>query len=130
LLVRQPSLSAQLAEYAGQLDPRVAAVVAEPAMLSPGYDGEHRHLIDVAVIRAAELWQEYTEPQLQEHMASLINHLKVRQLRTLRAEVEREIREAEAANDSAALSEKLAKFQEYSTQLNQLQHIQSPTTTS
>jgi hypothetical protein len=99
-------------------------------MVAPEYDGEHRHLIDVAVIRASQLWQEYTEPQLQEHMATLVNHLRVRQLRMLRADIERDIRQAEAAQDSTKLSELLAKFQEYSTQLNQLQHIQSPTPTS
>jgi len=63
-------------------------------------------------------------------MATLVNHLRVRQLRTLRADIERDIRQAEAAQDSAKLSELLAKFQEYSTQLNQLQHIQSPTSTT
>jgi DNA primase len=130
LLVRQPSLVAQLTEFAGQLDPRVAVVIADPAMLAPGYEGEHRHLIDVAVMRATELWQDYTEPQLQEHMATLVNHLRIRQLKKLRADVERDIRQAEAGDNPQHLKELLGKFQDYSTQLNQLQQSQLQTTTT
>jgi len=127
LLVRQPSLASHLAEYASQLDPRVAAVVSDPTLLASSYEGEHRHLIDVAVMRAGELWQDYTEPQLGEHMAILVNHLRIQQLKKLRTDVERDIRQAEAGNDAGRLAELLGKFQEYSTLLNQLQHIQTNT---
>lgn len=127
LLVRQPALAAQLGEYAAQLDPRVVAVITDPAMLATGYEGEHRHLIDVAVMRAAELWQEYTPQQLEDHMATLVNHMRIKQLKKLRADVERDIRQAEAGSDTQRLRELLGKFQEYSTQLNQLQQIQTTT---
>ena len=127
LLVRQPTLAPQLAEYAPQLDPRVAAVVADPALLAPTYEGEHRHLIDVAVMRSAELWTEYTDVQLHAHMATLVTHLRMQQLKKLRTEVERDIRQAEAGNDTVRLSELLGKFQDYSTQLNQLQQTQTTT---
>mgnify|MGYP001571537593 FL=1 len=126
LMVRQPSLAAQLTEYADQLDARVAAVVVDPAMLEKTYDGEHRHLIDVAVIRANELWQEYTPEQLEVHMATLVNRIRERRVRVLRAGVELEIRQADAAKDAPRLQELVAKFQDYTTQLNQLQNIQSP----
>lgn len=124
LLVRQPALASQLADLDDVLDTRVAAVAADPAMLAVGYDGEYRHLIDVAVIRANDWWQEYTEPQLQEHMAALLNRLRERRVRARRADVEREIRQAEAANNKPRLEELLAKFQDYTTQLNQLQNTQ------
>ncbi len=128
LLVRQPSLAPQLAEFSDQLDPRVAAAIADPAMLATGYGGEHRHLIDVAVIRAADLWQAYTEPQLQEHMATMVNHIRIRHLKQLRGDIERDIRQAEAGQDAQRLRELIGKFQDYSTQLNQLQQTQSNTT--
>ncbi len=130
LLVRQPSLVGQLTEFAEQLDPRVAAVVADPTLLAVGYEGEHRHLIDVAVMRANDFWQDYTEPQLHEHMATLVNHLRIRQLKKLRADVERDIRQAEAGDNPQHLKELLGKFQDYSTQLNQLQQSQLQTTTT
>jgi DNA primase len=129
-LARMPSLASELSDVAGQLDPRVAAVVADPSMLEPSYDGEHRHLIDMAVMRASQLWQDPDEPQLKAHMASLVTHLRVRRLKSLRTEVERDIRQAETANDAPLLQELLAKYQEYSTQLNQLQLIQTPTPTT
>ncbi len=124
LLVRQPSLAAHLADMSDMLDPRVAAVAADPAMLQPGYDGELRHLIDVAVIRSNDLWQQYTDAQLQEHMAGLVNHLREQRIRSRRADVEREIRQAESAKDAPRLQELLAQFQEYTNQLNQLQSLQ------
>lgn len=129
LLVRQPTLASQLADLADVLDARVASVVADPTMLAASYDGEHRHLIDVAVIRANELWQSYTESQLEEHMAVLVNRLRELRIRTLRASVERDIRQAESAHDSPRVQTLLAKFQEYSTQLHQIQNIQSPNNT-
>lgn len=124
LLVRQPTLASQLVDMADALDVRVAAVAADPATLESGYDGEYRHLIDVAVIRANDWWQGYTEAQLQEHMATLVNRLRERRVRAQRADVEREIRQAEAAKDGPRLEELLAKFQDYTTQLNQLQNTQ------
>lgn len=90
-------------------------------MLAPAYSGEHRHLIDVAVMRADQLWQDYTESQLQEHMAILVNGLRERRIRVQRAGIEREIRQAESANDSPRLRELVTQFQEYTTQLNQIQ---------
>ena len=125
LMVRQPSLATQLAECADQLDTRVAAVVADPAMLNAAYDGEHRHLIDIAVIRANELWQEYSPEQLELHMATLVNRIRQQRVRVLRAGVELEIRQADAAKDAPRLQKLVAKFQDYTTQLNQLQNIQS-----
>lgn len=130
LMVRQPSLAAQLTECADQLDARVAAVVSNPTMLDAAYDGEHRHLIDVAVIRANELWQDYTPEQLEAHMAALVNRIRERRVRALRAGVELEIRQADAAKDAHRLQELVAKFQDYTTQLNQLQNIQSSTNPS
>ena len=130
LLVRQPALATQLSGLSEQLDPRVAAALADPAMLSTGYEGEYRHLIDVAVIRASELWQNYTEPELQAHMAGLVNHVRIRQLLALRADIERDIRQAEAEQGSPRLQGLLEKFQEYSTQLNQLRQSQSQTNTT
>jgi hypothetical protein len=126
LMVRQPSLATQLTECADQLDARVAAVVADPSMLEKSYDGEHRHLIDVAVIRANELWQDYTPEQLEEHMAALVNRIREWRVRALRAGVELEIRQADAAKDAPRLQELVAQFQDYTTQLNQLQNMQSP----
>jgi DNA primase len=130
LLVRQPSLASQLTELTDHLDARVAAVVADPSMLDAAYDGDHRHLIDVAVIRANELWREYTPAQLEEHMTALVNRIRERHIRVLRAGVELEIRQADAAKDSAKLQELVAKFQDYTTQLNQLQNIQLSNTTT
>jgi DNA primase len=124
LLVQQPALASQLIDLNDVLDARVVAVAADPTMLVPGYDGEYRHLIDVAVIRANDWWQNYTESELQEHMAALVNRLRERRVRAQRADVEREIRQAEAAKDGPRLEELLAKFQEYTTQLNQLQNTQ------
>ncbi len=130
LMVRQPALATQLTELADHLDIRVAAVVADPAMLDTTYDGEHRHLIDVAVIRANELWQDYTPEQLEVHMASLVNHIREQRVRALRSGVELEIRQADAAKDTHRLQELVEKFQDYTTQLNQLQNIQSSNTPS
>jgi len=130
LMVRQPSLAAQLTECADQLDARVATIVADPAKLDKAYDGEHRHLIDVAVIRANELWQEYTPEQLEVHMAALVNRIRERRVRALRAGVELEIRQADAAKNGPKLQELVAKFQDYTTQLHQLQNIQSSNTPS
>ena len=130
LMVRQPALATQLTELADHLDIRVAAVVADPTMLDTTYDGEHRHLIDVAVIRANELWQDYTPEQLEVHMASLVNHIREQRVRALRSGVELEIRQADAAKDTPRLQELVAKFQDYTTQLNQLQNIQSSNTPS
>ncbi len=126
LMVRQPALAVQLTKLTDHLDARVAAIVADPKMLGSAYDGEHRHLIDVAVIRANELWQDYTPAQLEEHMAALVNRIRERRVRSLRAGVELEIRQADAAKDAPKLQELVAKFQEYTTQLNQLQNLQSP----
>lgn len=130
LLVRQPTLASQLAEMTDQLDSRVTAVVADPSMLNSSYDGEHRHLIDVAVIRANELWQVYTPEQLEAHMATLVNRIRERRVRALRAQVELEIRQADATNDAPRLQELVAQFQDYTTQLNQLQNIQTSNTPS
>jgi len=129
LMVRRPSLAVQLSEMADQLDPRVAEVVADPAMLEPSYDGPNRHLIDVAVIRASRLWQDFTDEQLDGQMSDLVNRLRQQRLRTLRTVIEQDIRQAEAAHDAPRLQELLSKFQDYSTQLNQLQNIQTPNTT-
>jgi DNA primase len=128
LLARQPTLTSQLCDCTDLLDPRIAAVVADPTILEPSYNGEHRQLIDVAALRADQLWQDYTDTQLQEHMTVLVSGLRERRVRALRLDIEREIRQAEAAHDSPRLKELLAKFQEYSTQLHQLQSIRSPNT--
>jgi hypothetical protein len=89
-----------------------------------GYDGEHRHSIDVAVIRANEWWQDYTPAQLEEHMMNLVSRVREKHIRALRARVELEIRQADAAKDAPRLQALVAQFQEYTTQLNQLQSIQ------
>lgn len=123
MLVRQPSLAGQLADVADQLDARVAEVAADPAMLATSYDGEHRHLIDVAAIRADDLWKDYTDAQLQQHMAAIVNRLREQRIRVLRADIERDIRQADAAHDAPRLQQLLAKFQDYTTQLNQLQNL-------
>jgi DNA primase len=125
LLARQPALTSQLCDCTDLLDPRIAAVVADPAMLTPAYQGEYRQLVDVAALRADQLWQDYTDAQLQEHMARLVSGLRERRIRALRTDIEHEIRQAEAAHDSPRLNELLAKFQEYTTQLHQLQSIRS-----
>lgn len=130
LLVRKPALAGQLSELTDHLDARVAAVVADPSMLGTSYNGEHRRLIDVAVIRANELWQDYTPEQLEVHMASLVTRMRERRVRLLRADVELEIRQADARKDAPRLQELVAKFQDYTTQLNQLQNIQSSNTPS
>lgn len=130
LFVRMPSLVPQASEVADLLDPRVAAVVAEPSMLDASYSGEQRHLVDVAAMRAEQLWQGYTEQQLQEEFLLLTNRLRERRLRERRADVERDIRQAEAAKDGPRLQELLATFQQYTTELHQLQSIRLPNTTS
>jgi DNA primase len=124
LIVRQPALASQLSELVEHLDARVAAVVANPSMVDAGYDGEHRHSIDVAVIRANEWWQDYTPAQMEEHMMNLVSRVREKHIRALRARVELEIRQADAAKDAPRLQALVAQFQEYTTQLNQLQSIQ------
>ncbi|MCC6934690.1 MAG: DNA primase [Candidatus Yanofskybacteria bacterium] len=129
LFVRMPRLVPQATEIADLLDPRVSAVVADPTMLDTTYQGEHRHLIDVAVIRSDQLWQHYNEQQLQEEFNVLVNRLRERRIRERRADVERDIRQAEAAKDGPRLQELLATFQQYTAELHRLQSIRSPNTT-
>jgi hypothetical protein len=63
-------------------------------------------------------------------MAALVNRIRERHVRELRAGVELEIRQADAAKDAPRLQELVAQFQDYTTQLNQLQNIQSSNTPS
>lgn len=129
VLVRQPALASQLHDVKELLDPRVAAVVADPSMLDTAYNGEYRHLIDIAVIRSHQLWQDFSEVQVQEHLTSLMNRMREQHIRGARAAIQLEIRQADASGNAPLVQELVAKFQEYTTELNRLQNIQTPTST-
>jgi 3-phosphoglycerate kinase len=60
----------------------------------------------------------------EEHMMNLVSRVREKHIRALRARVELEIRQADAAKDAPRLQALVAQFQEYTTQLNQLQSIQ------
>lgn len=129
LVVREPSLLTHAAQVAHLTDARVAAVLLEPDKLENA-EGEERHLVDTAHIRASEFYASATAAQVGLELASLVARLRERDLRARRAQVELDIRHAEQAQDRERLTVLVAQFQQYTEELNRLQSIQSPTTTA
>lgn len=129
LVVRESSLLPHAVQVAELCDARVAAILREPTKLEDA-EGDERHLVDTAHIRASEFYGAYTAAQIGLELAAVVARLRERDLRARRAQIELDIRQAEQAHDRGRLQELLAQFQHYTEELNRLQNIQSPTTTA
>lgn len=126
LVVKCPDLLPQAAAMPQDLlDPRVADILREPALLSASAESPHKHLADVAYMRAADLWQGWTDQELRAQLMVLGARLRERDLRARLAQLHRQVQEAEAARDTVRLADLLGQFQKYQQELNQLQTISS-----
>jgi DNA primase len=126
LALRERSLMPNATEVADLADERVAAVLREPALVDDAV-GEQRHLVDAAYIRAEEFYAAYSPAQVGLELAAVIVRMRERDIRSRRAQVALDIRQAEQARDADRLAQLVAQFQHYTEELNRLQNIQSTT---
>jgi DNA primase len=128
LLVLKPHLAGSAADVADAADPRVAAFLREPGLLNEPADDAQRRALDVAHLRADGWYAGYSPPQLAAQCALLVAKLRERDLRRRRALLEPLIREAEQRKDQGTVTALLTEFQQFTTELNRLQNIQTPPT--
>jgi DNA primase len=129
LAMKDPELLTQIREISPELlDPRVATVVSDPALLDPGIDHEYRHMVDVAYMRAAEVWQTWSPQDLKAELATVIGRLKERDLRRKIGELSLAVQEAEARHDKQQVADLLEQFSLCTQELNRLQN--TPISTS
>ncbi|HXK36723.1 MAG TPA: DNA primase [Candidatus Paceibacterota bacterium] len=131
ILARDPSLAPQAEPWIELVDARVALLVKEPKLLAArDADAELRPVIESAHQRAEEFYVQIPEAQLSAALESIGAFLRERDLRTKRAQLEFDISAAEQQKDSARVRELVGTFQQYTEEINRLQSIQSPTTTT
>lgn len=128
LLAIVPDLAASAAEVADAADPRVGAFLREPALLTEPADDAQRHILDAAHLRADGWYAGYSPGQLASQCALLVAKLRERDLRVRRARLEPLIREAEQRKDQDTVTALLTEFQQFTTELNRIQNLQTPTT--
>lgn len=126
ILLRDPALAAPAAEIASLADTRIGDFLREPNLLKAPADDAQRRLLDAACVRADSYYGGFTPAQLAAHCAALVGKLRERDLRRRRADLEPLIREAEQRRDKDKVSSLLAEFQQYTTELNRLQSVSTP----
>lgn len=124
LVVAHPAIAPHAAEAAALTDERIGEFLREPERLGDA-SHVHRHIVDMASMRAEELWQNRPPDELQAYAAGLVARLQASDVRKRRARLEPQIREAEAARDTEKLQGLMREFQEQTNELTRLQSIQA-----
>jgi len=121
LLMKSPELRTTACSLAPEmLDPRLAVLIGDPDLLAATADHEYRHIVDVASMRAHELWSEWSPDQLQAEFVLVTARLRIRHLRTLNAQLTRDIEQAELHKDRERRDTLIHQFQNNTYELNQL----------
>ena len=117
LLVEAQALAPDL------LDTRVTTLLGQPELLEPNVEHELKHLVDVAVMHAEEMWNKWTPEQAKAEFASVANRLRIKHIRQTNLQLARDIEQAEMAKDIGRRDELLRQFQQNTHELNQLLSI-------
>jgi DNA primase len=115
------------------LDPRVNTLIHAIAQEIPfdfdsfiaRFEGDDALQLEFAHLRAEELWQNFTDEELKREFSGLINVIHRRAIQARLAALQFDVKEAEAARNSARLAELAAEFNELARQLT---HTHHPTT--
>jgi DNA primase len=123
IIAYRPALAAHAVAVAELADPRVAALLKEPALLT-GDAGPYQTLVDSAFLRAENLLADTEDADLSQHIAILTARMQEQSIRTRRMQVELDLKSADATGDSGRVQELLAQFQDLTTELHRLQTVQ------
>ncbi len=127
VIVKVPELIPQASDAAALCDPRVAAIIHNPARLTSDDDPD-RHLIDIAHIYAGEFYANFDSPKLATQLAAITARLTERDLKSRRTALLPLIAQAEVQHDQARRNELVGEFQNYTEELNRLRTVQLPPT--
>lgn len=108
------------------LDARVVTLLSQPELLGPNAEHELRHLVDVAVMRAEEMWGGWTPEQAKAEFSSVANRLRIKRIRQTNFQLARDIEQAEITKNQERRDELLRQFQQNTHELNQLLSITNP----
>jgi DNA primase len=123
LVVKEPSLLPQAQEVPAELlDVRVAEVLKRPELLAKDAEHEYRHFVDVAFMRAGDLWDGWSQEDLKAELATVVIRLKERDLKVRLRELAQAVQQAETAHDGPKIKDLLEQFAAYTRELNRLQN--------
>jgi DNA primase len=122
IIAKEPALVAQAQELPRDLvDPRVAEILDTPSLLAKDATHASKHLVDMAYIRAVDLWYDWDIDDLRAELSVLTGRFRERRLRQKLAELTAAVQHAEARQDAAHVQELIAEFTQCSLELNRLQ---------
>lgn len=123
LVVKEPSLLPQAQDVPAELlDVRVAEVLKRPELLAKDAEHEYRHFVDVAFMRAGDLWDGWSQEDLKAELAAVVIRLKERDLKVRLRELAQAVQQAETAHDGPKMKDLLEQFAAYTRELNRLQN--------
>lgn len=133
LVIRNPALfRAELAEIEySMLHPLAAEVIKKIieqegqfqfSALADQFPESTRLQLDFAYVRAQEMWQPFSDEELQREFNALVRALKRRQVNERLVSLELDIRQAEEAKDKTRLQELMNQFSNLSQELVHLQN--------
>jgi DNA primase len=125
LAVRSPELAASAADAADGADERVVKLVQDPTHLQAPPDEALRRLVDLAHLYGARYYEDAPPEQLAAQLAAVVARLRERRLKSHRATLALQIREAEEARDEGRLRELIGEFESSGQELNRLQSNQT-----
>lgn len=120
VVARLPALANTAAEVADFCDPRVGAILTAPERLTASGDDSERQLIDLAFLRAGELYEKFTDAELAAQVDTLSARLRSKHVKAVRSALMPLIAQAEQQHDIAKRDELLKEFQSYTEELNRL----------
>lgn len=126
LVVCQPSVASLTADVADMVDERIAPFLQDPKRMELA-EGQERTFIDIAHIRAGELYGDFTEQELTAQTALLCSRIRQRSLLARCVALQPRIVEAEQQHDMEGRNQLLKEFQSYTEELNRLRETETAT---